>query len=287
MSKLVIHPKTEAQLTDFLHRPSHALLLVGPMGSGKASLSRMLATTLLQLPTNDSVALHPYVKIVEPTTASAISIEAIRELEHFLSLKVPGNHAVNRVVIIDNSHNLTIEAQNALLKILEEPPVATVLLLTTNQEQALLATVRSRTQKVQVIRPSKSQLSQYFQELGWDEADSGKAYALSGGLPGLMHALLANADHPLVQATDYARRLLQVSRYDRLVLVDELSKQRELAIDVCFILQQMAHVSLQTATNDVSTRWQGIEAASYEATRQLSLRAQPKLALTNLMLNLS
>jgi len=101
-----------------------------------------------------------------------------------------------------------------------------------------------------------------------------------------MHALLYESEHPLLLATDHARRLLSQSAYERLTMVDELAKQKMLAIDICAILQHMAHLSLQTASGPVAKRWESVLKAAYEAGESLSVSAQPKLVLTKLMLSL-
>jgi hypothetical protein len=286
MLDLVIHPKTSERLEDFLANPAHAILLSAPVGSGKAAISHYLAMRLLGLQTDD-FSNQPYIRLIRSDDGKAIGIDTIRELEHFLSLKVPGERQIDRVVIVEDAHLLTTEAQNALLKTLEEPPAATVLIMTTEQDQALLPTVRSRMQAVALVRPTKLQLQEHFQQLGHAEQAISQTYTVSGGLPGLMQSLLTDSEHPLNEATIYARQLLQLSRYERLTLVDMLAKQRRLAQDTCFILQQMAHVSLQTTTTAASDRWKYVLSSSYEASEQLAGNAQPKLVLINLMLKLS
>ncbi|MDB5164663.1 MAG: polymerase subunit delta [Candidatus Saccharibacteria bacterium] len=283
MSDLVVHPLTSAQLADLTAQPPHAVMLVGATGSGKTALAYRLAEEVLSL-SEGGFDQYGYGKTLSPVDDKAIGIEAIRELEHFLSLKVPSQAANHRIVIIEAAHKLTTEAQNALLKTLEEPPTGTVLILTASNEQALLPTIRSRVQVVAIKRPDRQALNEYFGERGFKSADIKQAYGVSGGLPGLMHALLSDDEHPLRVATDKARTLLGQTSYERLLMVDELAKQKGLALDVLFILQQMAHVSLQTATDKAAAKWQAILTASYQASEELSTSAQPKLALTNLML---
>jgi hypothetical protein len=99
-----------------------------------------------------------------------------------------------------------------------------------------------------------------------------------------MHALLSDEEHPLLAATEQARELLSQPAHQRLLTIDALSKQRALAADTIDILQQMAHVSLRTARGDAAKRWQAIQVASYEAAEALRKNAQPKLVLTNLVL---
>ncbi len=286
MKDLVLHQLTRQRSESFAAAPSHALILSGPTGSGKRTLAVRMAEVILDLPA-DAFEGHPYTLIIAPEEeGKAIGIEAVRRLERFTALKVPGKSAHDRAVLIENAHMMTVEAQNALLKLLEEPPEGTVMILTVNHEQTMLPTIRSRAQSIPVGRVERAVLDRYFSARGFDEQTIGRAYDISGGLPGLMHAMLDESEHPLLLATDYARKLLSQSVYERLTLVDELAKQKILAMDICNILQQMAHVSLQTANGQAAKKWQTVLRAAYDASEALAVSAQPKLALTNLMLSL-
>lgn len=282
---LLLHPQTGHQIADFKAAPRHATLLVGPKGSGKLSLANNLAESVLELAPG-SLETYAYAMQISPEEGRVIGIEVIRELEHFLSLKVPGKTAHHRAVIIEDSHLMTVEAQNALLKILEEPPTGTVMILTAANSQALLPTIRSRVQAIDVLAPSLDQLTDYFTQTGSTSEATKKAWTMSGGLPGLMSALLSEEEHPLTLATEMARRLLVQTPYERLLQVDELAKQKELVSDTLFILQRMAHISLQSSTPTTAKRWQTILEASYSASEALEKNAQPKLVLSNLMLSL-
>jgi hypothetical protein len=281
MKDLILHETTERQIDDFIAAPSHAVLLLGAIGSGKIAIANGLAEIILDPP--GRIENYPY-KLSLTGEKGSIGIEAVRQLEGFLSLKVPREQNINRVVIIEDAQNLTLEAQNALLKTLEEPADKTLLILTASHAQALLPTITSRVQAIHVKRPPHAEVSGYFKAKGYDEASIKQAYAISGGLPGLMTALLGQSDHPLMAATEQARQWLQASTYERLLLTDELAKQRDLALNMAFILQQMAHVSLQTATNQGARRWQAILQASFDFYKEINQNAQPKLALTNLAL---
>ncbi len=285
MAELLKHPETIRRLKAFQAEPAHALLLTGPEGSGKYSLAREVAESVLGLEPG-SFETDAYGLVIQPEAEKAIGIDAVRQLEHFLSLKVPGREGYNRAVIIEAGHQLSLEAQNALLKTLEEPVAGTLIILTAAQPQALLPTVRSRLQTIAVHRPEVNETEQFFIAQGYDGAAVHRAVAMSGGLPGLTHALLSEPEHPLSQAAETARELLSKPVFERLVMVDSLSKSRSQARAVVFMLQQMAQYGLLSPQARAAKRWQAVQQASYIASEALANNAQPKLVLMNLALQI-
>lgn len=276
---LVLHPLTEQRVQAYQAKPAHAVILVGPTGSGKHALAKQMVANAL----GADITQHAYVMQLNGADSG---IEDIRRLEQFLARKVPGQSTYSRAVIIDAAHDLAHEAQNALLKTLEEPPEGTILILTAAHKQGLLPTIQSRAQLIQVQTPSKKQIIEHFGQQ-YESDEISKAYAMSAGLPGLMTALLQDNDHPLRQAVQMARDILTGSNLQRLTLVDKLAKDKDLALNTMFILQQMAHLKLQTASGAAGLRWQKILQAAYDAAEELSLHAQTKLVLTTLMLRLT
>lgn len=163
-------------------RLPHALLFHGPEGVGKDALAIELAKAInctnppcggcpscrkidkgqhpdvhliFPIPSNikpeehathlQEKTRHPYAA-VSFTKASSISIKAIRGLQRSMSYKP--FEAKYKVAIIAEADKMTIEAANAFLKSLEEPPPDTVLILTTSKPHALLSTILSRCQKL-------------------------------------------------------------------------------------------------------------------------------------------
>lgn len=297
MSAPVLHPQTSRHLVRFVANPSHALLLTGPTGIGKQYVAETTACQILGL---SPEALHEYPyfsSIVPPKDKSSIGIEAIRELQLFVKLKLPTNHSGGqtawRVIMISDAHALTVEAQNALLKLLEEPPRQTLFILSAASGQSLLPTIRSRTQQIIVHPPSQADLADHYTEQGFEDKDFTSAYMLSGGLPGLLDALLRQADHPLKTAVQTARSLLQGSQFERLCKVDELSKKKNETLQVLFVLQHMARAAMgqgARAIDGSSTKriqqWYRVQSAAYEAEKAYAVSGQAKLTLTNLMLAL-
>jgi DNA polymerase III delta prime subunit len=286
---LAIHPRLQVLIDQYIRQPGHAILLTGPSGIGKLTIACEIAAGLLKTDSN-SLHKHPYFKIVVPDKSESMSIDQVRELQHYLTLKVPGVHDyhTSRVIVVENAHLLTLDAQNALLKTLEEPPAQTVLILTAAVEQALLPTVRSRVQLVQVPQPTKDQIESHFLSAGYDKEAITKALRIAGRLPGLMDALLTdNTSHPLLAATETARKILQSTRFERLTQIDELSRNRINTLNTLGILQLMAETALrQQPAPSAQDKWAKILKNCYQAQSALLKNAQTKLVLTNLMLSL-
>lgn len=289
MNTIVLHELTAAHVERYIAQPAHAVLLVGHAGIGKQYLAESIASRLL----GTDVQNYPYIRTVIPEKdKSSIGIEAVRDLQQFLKLKLPTN-AAWRIILIPSAQGLTTEAQNALLKLLEEPPERTLLMLASDTEQGLLPTIRSRTQQLTVHIPAQNDVLEHFGAAGYDSKDVQQAYLMSGGLPGLMHSLLGNEDHPLKEAVLTARKLLQSTQFERLCMVDSLNKDKQSTLSVLFVLQHMARAAIAqgakaadgTAVKRIK-QWHKVQQAAYNAEQAYSVSAQAKLTLTNLMLSL-
>lgn len=287
MVDLVLHPVTRRAVDEFVGRPAHALMITGMAGSGKSSVAAQVVADVLKF---DVAQYHtqPYVRTIRSVDNKAIPIEAVREVQKFLSLRVPGSRSLARAIVIEDAHFLTPEAQNALLKMLEEPPADTIVVLTTQSTESVLPTIQSRVRQLAVLPPKPDELKEYFIKQGYTPELAGRAMMLSGELPGLAASLLAQDDsHPLVEATTHARGILQSKSYERLLLVDSLTKQKQLCQDTLFVLGQMARMALARTTDPkAAQRWQRILRATYDATEHLNHNAQTKLVLTALMFEL-
>jgi DNA polymerase-3 subunit delta' len=148
-------------------RLPHALLLVGPEGVGKRLLALELARQLLcferracgncpgcvQVEARTHPELHIVQKIAE---RRGILLEQVHELQQALALR-PLESAFPVAIIVD-AHDLSLEAQDALLKTLEEPPRGSLLILVTHRPEMLRSTVRSRCQAVRCERLSVEDL---------------------------------------------------------------------------------------------------------------------------------
>lgn len=289
MDDLVLHDHTKEHVAQFLSNPVHAVLLVGSNGIGKTFLAITIAEQILGLKPGGS-ADYPYFKLVT-SEKDSISIDAIRELQHFLQLKTLGKGQLRRVVIIEHAEGLTTEAQNAFLKLLEEPPADTIMLLTVDNVRAVLPTIRSRVQTVPVYAPNEDQLRAFFKGIAKDDAALNQAYFLSGGLPGLMAALLSgDSTHPLLSGVAEAKQILQKQVFERLVMVEGMSKQKDAAKYTLEALQHIAQTGLDQAAKKGDAarikQWHKVLKLAAGAQDALAMNANPKLVLSDLMLNM-
>lgn len=167
---LLGHEEAGAQVASAYHagRLHHALLLSGPAGIGKASFAFHLAEHLLTYPDPVTAPLtlaprdpssplfrqiaqgaHPGVlHLTRPlndktkTFKAAVTVDEIRRIGRFLSMT--SHDGSWRVVIVDPADDMNVNAANALLKNLEEPPARTLFVLIAHSPGALLPTIRSR-----------------------------------------------------------------------------------------------------------------------------------------------
>jgi DNA polymerase-3 subunit delta' len=288
---IILHPATQKVLETYITDPAHAVLVTGPKGSGKASLARHMSSGLIGdgLLSAEAYEQHPFIRIIRPLDGKSIPIDTIRELQHFLSLAIPGRaRTITRIIVIEDAQLMTVEAQNALLKTLEEPPAGTVIIMTATALDLVLPTIQSRSRQLAVITPTAQQTIEFFISQGHSSDSINKTLLISGGLPGLTHALLVSDEqHPLFVATTHARGILQSKSYERLLLVDGLAKQKELCLDIFNILGRMSRMALTRSGDKASIdRWQKVMRATYDAEGQLNRSVQAKLVLTNFMLTI-
>ncbi len=165
-----------------------AYLLAGPRGTGKTSLARILAKCLNceQGPTASpdktcnscrTIAAGTSLDVIEMDAASQRGIDDIREIrEHVILQPVEGRY---KVYILDEAHQLTDAAWNALLKMIEEPPPHLVFVFCTTELQKVLATVRSRCQTFLFARPRLAELTRLLRRVADGEKIEAPDAALS------------------------------------------------------------------------------------------------------------
>jgi len=160
-------------------RISHAYLFSGPKGTGKTTVARILAKALNceKGPTSSPCMACEHCKaitagndidVIEIDAASNRGIDEIRDLRE--STRFVPARSRKKIFIIDEAHMLTVQAFNALLKTLEEPPEYVVFILATTEPQKLPETILSRCQRFDFKRIPDVSMLEFLRKLRDKEA---------------------------------------------------------------------------------------------------------------------
>lgn len=164
---------------------SHAHLIVGPDGIGKSVLARRFALKILSKDID-----RDYIDIIHYRAKKAsFGVDDVREIiEEIMKKPYEGD---KKVIIIHEGNKLTVQAQNALLKTIEEPPKGVYIILLSDSIELMLDTIKSRCQIYKLTPLSKDEIKQYLNRLGrFDENKFLSAIAYGDGIPGRAERIL-------------------------------------------------------------------------------------------------
>lgn len=240
---------------------SHAYIFSGSDGMGKQTLAHAFAAALLcespiagepcgKCPSCKKCAAktHPDLIILEGEgKTGAISVDAIRQLRSDAYIRP--NEGNRKIYLLPHADSMQVPAQNALLKILEEPPPYAVILLLSENSGGLLATIRSRAVLVSLPPLSFTEveelLNEHCPQLDLDEKKT--ALLLASGNPGLALSL---ADDPLLKETlelieQVSKGLANQDLYFLLRLASQIGKNREVALSFSARFTALCGVALR------------------------------------------
>lgn len=243
MDDLLLAPQTRGQLKSLLGDMPHAVLLTGSTGMGKFTIAQAIAGEL----TAGGTAT-----VIQPDDKSTISIETIRPLYRTTKAK----QTAHQVIIIDHAECMGTEAQNAFLKLLEEPRAGVTFILTAPNDDALLPTITSRTQDVIVQPCTQAELQQFMNKSNpvLTPQEQAQLLFVANGRPAVVARLCRE---PAVferfkQLMKRAKDMLAADSYTRLAQVTQLSKDRQ---DAVVLLEAMARMVQLQLLRDPTPQW--------------------------------
>lgn len=272
----LFHSATKKQLEAAARTVPQALIIAGKKGSGLHTAAREILVS-----TNATVQTISPEKDGKPDVdAGSIGVAVIRQLYD----RTTTSTATPRIIIIEYAETMTEQAQNAFLKLLEEPNASIHFILLTHSAESLLPTVRSRAQRITVRAISDSQSQQLLDDLKVTDATKRQQLLfLAAGRPALLAYYASNPAKLEAKAATIrdARSFLGGSSYDRLAAVTGYVSSRQKAVEfvefVGVLLQRAVAASdeanLPVLTNKIDACEQALQRLHANSNIRLSLLA--------------
>ncbi|MCL4405164.1 MAG: AAA family ATPase [Patescibacteria group bacterium] len=219
------------------HSLFHGYIFFGEQGVGKFTFANCLANYLeFDRMDKQDTPRSETLMVSVGNGKESIGIDTIRDIKYFLS-EQPSASAY-RTVLIDGADNLTDQAQNALLKVSEEPPAHGLLILITNDLDNLLPTLQSRFHKIYFPRLSKNEIAKHLESiLKLDKEAAEKIAKISFGKMGRALQLAAGDE---LDARQKARKALKDRLAARKLLADAVDDPEQLNAIIKELLAELA-----------------------------------------------
>jgi DNA polymerase-3 subunit delta' len=231
---------------------SHAYLMIGREGTGKEFLANEFSRYILcpQTKEDECETCRKFIAKAHPdfmyiNGREGIKIEQIRETIERIDLSPV--MSAKKVCLISKAENMGIEAANALLKTLEEPPSDTIIILTTNSEKRLPQTIISRCQIIKLDAVGEKEIFRILEQ-DFDKEEINRVLSLSEGSIGEAKKLLLNKralEEKRKMLADVSNLLSDKSLVVRFKIIEEYDKKKKLR-DLLEILSRVVFASLMS-----------------------------------------
>lgn len=273
---LLYNPETKQLLDKVTIDMPHALLLEGPVGVGLSTIARDLAwhdlAGLIQSTDNENN--------VDISSKGVIRISQIRDLIESTRSKL----TKRRVYVIDEADKMSIQAQNAFLKLLEEPNKLVSFILTSHTPQKLLPTIISRVQRIHIKPIDQASSRNLIKNKGVnDERKQAQLLFLAGGLPAELSRLI-NDEKLFTERSTYAadaRTFIQGTPYQKAMIAQKYHGDRASALEMLTVAQQILRHSLSSNPSPSIVRLSDQLADAYD---RILANGNIRLQLINLVL---
>lgn len=252
---------------------SHAYLIEGGEGCGKTYFARFAAAAVLC--TGDKppcgkcpscvkalAGSHPDLFYFSPDKKASMGVETVRDIKK--SLFFMPNDGDRKVYIIDDAQKMTVQAQNALLKFIEEPPASVLFFIVTDKKESLLPTVVSRTRIISLAPSDNADIRRFLmsesKKSGGEQID--EAINMAEGSPGKALKLLCRDFSRQRQlCLDFMPVLVSTSKSDAMAFLLSMKLNRD-GVKEFFTLLMTALADVMNARFGRATRLLSRDAAA-------------------------
>lgn len=293
---LVLNSSTQLQLAAALTAASGSVIFHGPIGVGKFTAAiEWIRTKNCQSDGAENctcrhcielrAGVFPDLIVIRPETKSSIGVEVVRDLISRLNL-APYYSKSQRFIVIDQAESLTHQAQNALLKLIEEPPARTNIILVATNLESLLVTIRSRCSQAYFPALATQALSDWLiseRDLSPSEA---KAYAeVSNGAAGVAIQLLTDTTRrdDVLELVSLIEQFYAGTLFDRIKLAKVFFERKA---DYSEIIRQLFQQGRELEMTD-SPRRQNVLGGLELLHLQLNANVSPRGAFERFAIGLS
>lgn len=264
MDELILHLRTQRSLDLIIDNLPHGLIIDGPTGVGVSAVARLIAYHLGVQPFIILPKKRVKNELVVDLHSGNILIDDIRLLYEQTRAKQPGKH----VYVIDTGEGtMTHAAQNAFLKLLEEPRQNVHFIIATHQFDQLLPTVISRSQRLSLLPVTADQTIEYINSFSISDDVKRTRLAFVGqGRPALIKRLI-NDDGTYDSRIDImrdAKTVIGGNTYDRIRVIQKYRDDRPASIT---LLDDINH-QLRTVLRSQPSRQIAQQIARHLQTRQ-------------------
>ena len=252
---------------------SHAYLIEGGEGCGKTYFARFAAAAVLC--TGDKppcgkcpscvkalAGSHPDLFYFSPDKKASMGVETVRDIKK--SLFFMPNDGDRKVYIIDDAQKMTVQAQNALLKFIEEPPASVLFFIVADKKESLLPTVVSRTRIISLAPSDTADIRRFLmsesKKSGGEQID--EAINMAEGSPGKALKLLCRDFSRQRQlCLDFMPVLVSTSKSDAMAFLLSMKLNRD-GVKEFFTLLMTALADVMNARFGRATRLLSRDAAA-------------------------
>lgn len=211
----LMNPATKLLVDSYIKNPVNSIGFNGPNNSGKLQIAKYLCRKALGMNPNE---FDMKVDIIDCTDGSGI--DEVRELKKKLAIKSVGVETLNRAVIFEDFHKMSLPAQNSTLKLLEEPPLDTMIIILVNAKSNILPTITSRLQWVDILPLDLKTLEKEYGQ--YDKVKIKQAYLLSDGYLTGFEKILMDENNVMKLAVDDVKKILKLKKYERISSLDNI-----------------------------------------------------------------